>query len=70
MKTASLLAALLILSGCATCRQHPVACSIGGAFIVGSIAASVDHGGGGGNQRATAARRGMCAPQGGASCGP
>lgn len=36
-------ALLLALGGCATCRQHPVACGIAGAVIVGSIAASVQH---------------------------
>lgn len=41
-----LLAALLIAAlcmafgGCATCRTHPVACSVAGAFVVGSIAAT------------------------------
>lgn len=30
-----------LMGGCATCREHPVACSIGSAVIVGSIAATV-----------------------------
>jgi hypothetical protein len=40
-----LLLALCILSlaGCATCVQQPVACSVGGAIIVGSAAASFRH---------------------------
>lgn len=29
------------LGGCATCQTHPVACAIGGALIVGSVAATV-----------------------------
>lgn len=32
----------MLLAGCATCAQHPVACSIGGALIVGSVAASIE----------------------------
>lgn len=37
----TLVAALLLaLGGCATCQQHPTACAIGGAIVVGSIAAS------------------------------
>jgi hypothetical protein len=35
------LAALLALSGCATCQQHPIACSVGSAVIVGSAAAMI-----------------------------
>jgi hypothetical protein len=34
---------LLALGGCATCQQHPVACGVAGAVIVGSIAAAVQH---------------------------
>lgn len=37
--------ALLALGGCATCQQHPVYCAIGGAIIVGSVAAiAAQHG--------------------------
>lgn len=46
MKTLIACALVLALSGCATCRDHPVACSVGGAIIAGSIAASIlanDH---------------------------
>lgn len=43
MKTTVLVCALLALAGCATCRNHPVACGIAGAVVVGSIAASVQH---------------------------
>jgi hypothetical protein len=32
-----LIAALLSISACATCQQHPVACAIGSAVIVGSL---------------------------------
>ena len=51
MKTlvATLLTVVLALSGCATgrvlpdaCEQHPLACSIGAAVIVGSVAATVE----------------------------
>ena len=40
-----ILALLLALSlaGCATCANHPIACSVGGAIIVGSAAASFRH---------------------------
>lgn len=31
----------LDLSGCATCDRHPVACTVGGAILVGSIATEV-----------------------------
>lgn len=31
---------MTVLSGCATCQQHPVACSVAGAVVVGSLAAS------------------------------
>jgi hypothetical protein len=36
------LCALLALAGCATCREHPVACAVGSALIVGSIAATIE----------------------------
>lgn len=38
-----LIAALISLSGCATCQQHPVWCAVGTVVVVGSIAASVEH---------------------------
>jgi hypothetical protein len=41
MKVITAIALALSLGGCATCSQHPVACSIGGAIIVGSVAATV-----------------------------
>lgn len=34
----------LAATGCATCQQHPVACGIGTAVLVGSIAASAGAG--------------------------
>jgi hypothetical protein len=40
------LALIIALAGCATCERHPVACGIGGALIVGSVAATIaanDH---------------------------
>jgi hypothetical protein len=33
----------LALSACATCREHPVACTVAVTIIAGSIAASVAH---------------------------
>jgi hypothetical protein len=33
---------MLSLFGCATCERHPVACSVGAAVIVGSVAATVE----------------------------
>lgn len=33
----------LILSGCAVCRQHSVACGVAAAIAVGSVAAAVQH---------------------------
>jgi hypothetical protein len=48
MKSALIVLAL-VLSGCATCQEHPVACGVSAALIAGSIAASsLDHSGGGG----------------------
>jgi hypothetical protein len=40
MRLFSLLMAVL-LAGCATCDHHPVACLIGGAVVVGSVAATI-----------------------------
>jgi hypothetical protein len=37
------LAALLSMTACATCREHPVACGAVTAIAVGSIAASIVH---------------------------
>jgi hypothetical protein len=31
------------ISGCATCREHPVWCAVGSAVVVGSIAAVAEH---------------------------
>jgi hypothetical protein len=41
--TAVLLAAIFAVSGCATCHEHPVACTIVGAIVVGSIAATIEN---------------------------
>lgn len=30
-----------LLGGCATCREHPLACSMVGALVVGSVAATI-----------------------------
>lgn len=43
MKSLFLIFFALIASGCQLCREHPVACAIGGAVIVGSVAAIVEH---------------------------
>lgn len=43
MKILLALCLMAIVSGCATCREHPVACAIGSAIIIGSVAAAVDH---------------------------
>lgn len=44
-RLAAIVIALLALTGCATCQRHPYICAVGGAVIVGSIAASYasDH---------------------------
>jgi hypothetical protein len=38
---AAWLASLVALAGCATCRDHPVACGVVSAVMVGSIAATI-----------------------------
>ena len=38
---AALALASSALTGCATCRNHPVVCTVAGAVIVGSVAATV-----------------------------
>jgi hypothetical protein len=38
------LALMLSLTGCATCNQHPLACDIAGAIIIGSVAVAAAHG--------------------------
>jgi uncharacterized protein YceK len=41
------LAAAQVISGCATCREHPAVCTVVGAVIVGSVAVAVaQHGSG------------------------
>lgn len=65
-KIALLLALMLTLCGCATCRDHPTACAIGGALIAGSITASIlanDH-----HHHAAAPTRIACDP-GVTACG-
>ena len=37
----SLIAVCALASGCATCGNHPVACSVASAVIIGSVAATV-----------------------------
>jgi hypothetical protein len=66
MKALLLTAALL--SGCATCRDHPTACAVGTAVVVGSVAAfaaSHDHHE---PERSITPRYPMCQPQGPAPC--
>jgi hypothetical protein len=43
VKTLPLSILLVMLTGCATCERHPVACWAGGVVLVGSIAASTNH---------------------------
>jgi len=38
-----LLAAVLLVSGCATCQQHPVACTVAGAIVTGSVVATIEQ---------------------------
>jgi len=39
-----MLALCLTVTGCATCREHPIACTAATAFVAGSIAlAAADH---------------------------
>lgn len=35
--------AAVALSGCEACRVHPVACAVGSALIVGSVAATIER---------------------------
>jgi len=71
MKIVALLLVALTFGGCTLCREHPMACTIGGAIIVGSIAASIDHDGDNSQtSRSITPHRGVCAPQGSAACGP
>jgi hypothetical protein len=51
----------LVLSGCATCQRHPVACSIAGAIVVGSVAATVAANSGH-DQRQPPGYHPVCAP--------
>jgi hypothetical protein len=43
MKALIVILIALALPACATCNQHPMVCTVAGAFIVGSVAASVQH---------------------------
>jgi hypothetical protein len=36
------IACALLLTGCATCQNHPVFCAVGTAIIVGSVAATIE----------------------------
>ena len=49
----------LTLQGCATCREHPAACAIVGAIVVGSVAATIENNRGGHRQPPTGP---LCAP--------
>lgn len=40
----ALIAIALLLAGCATCRDHPVACGLGAAIAVGAVVIAADHG--------------------------
>lgn len=35
--------AVLSLSGCAVCEQHPIACGVAGGVLVTSVALSLHH---------------------------
>lgn len=39
------LSIVLLLGGCATCREYPVACTVGTVVAVGVVAAAASHGG-------------------------
>lgn len=43
MRFPILIAALLALGGCATCQNHPIACTVATAIVAGSIAASLQQ---------------------------
>lgn len=42
LSVASPILAFCLLSGCATCREHPLACSVAAAVVVGSVAATLN----------------------------
>jgi hypothetical protein len=64
----SFAALVLILSGCATCEQHPVACGIAGAVIVGTVAAGVQHHHDQQESRGIQQRFGFCTNPGNPEC--
>lgn len=43
MKTILTLSILLLTGGCATCRNHPIACTVAATVVAGSIAATAYH---------------------------
>ncbi len=43
MKRFALLALVMLIAGCETIQQHPVATSVAVAFVAGSIVASTHH---------------------------
>jgi len=43
MKTKTLILASLLLSGCATCREHPTACKAVAAAVVMGTVIALDH---------------------------
>jgi len=51
MIRAALLALVLALSGCATCRNHPTACTVVGVIVAGSITATLIANGNHGDSR-------------------
>lgn len=38
MRRLSVILAAALLTGCATCREHPAVCTAAAAFVVGSVA--------------------------------
>jgi hypothetical protein len=43
MKTSLLCCALLSLFGCATCREHPLACVAAGGIVLGGVTVAVSR---------------------------
>jgi hypothetical protein len=62
------LAVLLSLGACATCREHPMVCTLASAVVVGGIAAAAQHHA---DQHNTIKQRfGFCVNPGDSECQP
>lgn len=70
MKTCRMLGlvAVLSISGCATCRDHPVACSVAGALVFGSVAIAVANHNPDSGRDPIRERMSPCEPQGITPC--